>query len=69
MRHTLFSLSIFLNLVMSRRKHYREGLRVRDEKLLMAMIRLTSIGLPLVYVAFVVVYFVVGFTHYNVDKF
>ncbi len=54
--------------VAARRRHYREGLTVRNEKLLNVMLKITTFGLPAVYITFVIVYFVVGFSHYNTDK-
>ncbi len=50
------------------RRRYYERLRARNERLLKFVHRTASVGLPLVFFAFVVVYFAVGFSYYYQDQ-
>ncbi len=53
--------------VAARRKHYEEILKARHQRLLTSVQRVTSYGVPSVYLTFAVVYFAVGLSYYNSD--
>ncbi len=51
--------------VAARRRHYQEKLQARHSGLLRLVKRATCVGVPMAYISFVIIYFVVGFSHYN----
>ncbi len=50
---------------MARRRHYSRSLSARDDRTMKLMSRILRVGVPAVYVAFVVVYFLVGLSFYR----